>query len=109
MKMNRCCHYCGQLLPEMRLGVRLTALKARIFDIVVRAGECGVSGEDLHAIVYQDEDKKPARESIKSHVVQINDLLEDTGYRIRSDKLSRKRRSGASMPEPFCYRLVKVS
>lgn len=108
MRTNRCCHYCGQPLPEMRMGVRLTALKARIFDVVVRAGECGISGEDLHAIVYQDEKEKPARESIKSHVGQINELLEDEGYRIRSDKLVRKQRSGASVPGPFFYRLEKI-
>ena len=31
------CPSCGQALPEMRLGVRLTPLKARIFDAIAIA------------------------------------------------------------------------
>ena len=54
--MTRSCNYCGQPLPEVRLGVRLTPLKA--------------------------------------HVYQINELIEDEGYRIAN---------GGSV-----YRLVNV-
>lgn len=48
---ERCCHYCGHPLPETRLGVRLTPLKARIYDIVQRAGIDGISAQDLWDIV----------------------------------------------------------
>ena len=37
-----CCQRCGQRLPEIRLGVRLTPLKARIFDLIRRAGPDGI-------------------------------------------------------------------
>jgi DNA-binding winged helix-turn-helix (wHTH) protein len=81
MTRQRCCNYCGQPLPSIRLGVRLTPLKARIFDIIQRGGRDGVDRCDLFDIVFGDSevDKK----TLKSHVNQINELIEDTGYQIR--------------------------
>ncbi len=76
----RPCPHCGQALPETRLGVRLTPLKARIFDIITRAGPDGISASDLFDIVCTEGQ---SRETLKSHVWQINDLIEDEGYRIK--------------------------
>ena len=76
----RCCHYCGQALPEIRLGVRLTALKARIFDIVMRAGVDGISTADLYDIVCNEGQ---TRDTLKAHIWQINDLIRDEGYLIK--------------------------
>jgi hypothetical protein len=84
---ERCCHYCGQTLPEMRLGVRLTALKARIFDLVQRGGIGGIDREDLFDIVFGDSDV--ARSNLKSHISQINELIEDSGYRIAGRSVAR--------------------
>jgi len=85
--MPRCCKTCGQTLPEMRAGVRLTPLKARLFDAVQRSGGAGIPTESLLARVYDGHGVKPARwESIKSHVHQINELLEDAGLRIASSR-----------------------
>lgn len=61
----------------MRLGVRLTALKARIFDLIMRGGEDGISGADLLDIVGLQGT------CLKSHIWQINELIEDQGYRIK--------------------------
>lgn len=82
----RCCHYCGAPLPDLRLGVRLSAFKARLFDLVLRSGLDGIMGRDLYTILY---DKDPEADPkgflvIKSHIKQINDSIEDTGYCIRS-------------------------
>jgi len=62
------------------MGVRLPKLKARIFDIVQRGGDYGIQGEDIRAIVWPDE--QMSRNTLKAHVHQINELIEDEGYRI---------------------------
>jgi len=82
------CPRCNQVLPQMRVGVRLTELKARIFDLVRHSGRDGIAGDDLFALVYNGN--VPAgkgirserdRKTLKSHIGQINELIED-GYRI---------------------------
>lgn len=77
---KRVCECCGQPMPETRLGVRLTPLKARIFDAIKRAGYDGIDRNDLFALVFSNRPVK--RSCLKSHVWQINDAIEDTGYRI---------------------------
>jgi hypothetical protein len=77
---ERHCHYCGQALPETRLGVRLTPLKARIFDLIQRGGDDGITSADLFNIVFSDGGH--SRETLKAHVYQINELIENEGYRI---------------------------
>jgi len=74
------CDYCGQALPEMRLGVRLTALKARLFDLVRRSGIDGIHSDDLHSLLYPDGGC--SRDTLKAHIWQINELIADEGYRI---------------------------
>ena len=70
------CPHCQQPLPEIRLGVRLTAKKARIFDLVQRAGPDGIDGRDLFAIVFGEQEDIDYK-SMKSHIWQINDLIEE--------------------------------
>src|SRR5262245_6796202 len=86
------CHHCGQALPEMRLGVRLTAFKARLFDLVQRGGIDGISSADLYSFLYPDGGG--SRQTLKAHVWQINEMIADEGYRIEG--------SGS------CYRLVNM-
>ena len=74
------CEHCGQPRPETRLGVRLPPLKARIFDIVKRAGRDGIDRDELFRLVFGD--RKVKRSCLKAHIWQINDLLEDSGYRL---------------------------
>jgi hypothetical protein len=74
------CHYCGQALPEIRLGVRLTAFKARLFDLVRRGGVDGIHAEDLYSLFYPDGGG--SRQTLKAHVWQINETIADEGYRI---------------------------
>ena len=77
---GRCCPYCGQSLPEIRLNVKLSPLKARIFDIILRAGPDGISAADLHDVVF---DNGQSRETLRAHIWQISDAIADAGYRIR--------------------------
>lgn len=74
-------------IPEMRLGVRLTPLKARIFDLVQRAGRDGIDRGDLFSLVFGGTGQ--CRETLKAHIFQINDLIEDTGYRIVGHSVAR--------------------
>ena len=83
----RTCQYCGQKLPEIRLGVRLTPLKARIFDLIRRGGQDGIDKRDLFDIVFGDG--QHSRETLKAHIWQINELIEDEGYRITGHSVAR--------------------
>jgi hypothetical protein len=74
--MSAICTYCGRPLPEMRLGVRLTPLKARIFDLIRRGGDDGIDRRDLFDIVFGDDDsRKHSFHTLKAHIAQINELI----------------------------------
>lgn len=75
------CECCGQTLPEKRKGVKLSFLKARIFDAVDRAGPDGIPADDLHGMVFTEGQK---RATLKTHIWQINDVLIDHGYCIKA-------------------------
>ena len=87
----RCCHYCGQALPEHRLGVALTPTQGRIFDSVVHTpGEFDGEALSLRLGI--------TRSCLKTTIYDLNIRLSDTGYRIggrtayrlfRSDKCYR--------------------
>jgi hypothetical protein len=86
--MGRRCPYCQQILPEFRLGVRLTDQQGRIFDIVLRSGRDGIQGSDLHDLIYDGQwvrykRAKPAsRKALKSAIWHINQQIQRPGYRI---------------------------
>ena len=91
--VGRTCPHCGQLLAEYRLGVRLSPTKARIFDIVARAGDNGIMPNDLFALVFTSGQ---VRGTLAAHMWQINETLEEVGYRIKGGKHG-------------CYYLGKIS
>jgi hypothetical protein len=74
------CSHCGQLLPELRAGRRLPPLKARLFDLVKRAGAAGIATNDLYSALYPDASNRIS--AVKVHVAQINTKLTGTGVRI---------------------------
>ena len=76
------CPTCHQTIGAMRLGVRLT-LKAAIVDKIRAAGDIGASSEELLFDLWLPG--AIAQSTIKAHMWQINELLEETGYVIRSD------------------------
>jgi hypothetical protein len=80
--MTLCCPQCHQPIAIERLGVRLTPLKAAIFDRIRRAGDVGVSSTELVGELY---DNRVTGNTIKAHVWQINQLLTETTHIIRSD------------------------
>jgi hypothetical protein len=91
------------MLPEFRLGVRLPPLKARIFDLIMRGGEDGILANDLLNTAYVDQPAS-GRKNLSSHVFQINEAIEDTGYRIVGGRGGNRRPDRKTCPG--VYRLV---
>ena len=80
------CPYCRQPIATARVGVRLSALKAGIFDQVKAAGDAGIAtAELLNSDLYCDR-RLVGPAAIKAHVWQINEMLDGTGWRIASDR-----------------------
>jgi hypothetical protein len=73
------CPHCSREF-EVRAGVLLTPLKARIFDVVNRAGPDGIHTDDLFDIIF--EDRSIGRANLKTHIWQINDKLLETDWMI---------------------------
>lgn len=83
------CLHCGQPLPFMRLGVRLNPIKARIFDAVKRGGRDGIEASALFETIYAGRNVQ--RSTLKSQIWQLNDVLADTGVRIRGERGGNQR------------------
>ena len=79
MTISRCPH-CDQPLPESRAGVRLSPLKARMFDVIKRADSNGITIEDINAICF---DGRATAVNVRTHIHQINDALAGTDFQIR--------------------------
>src|SRR5579862_3705214 len=78
------CPHCGHPMHEIRCGAQLTPLKARIFDLVKRAGPDGIENKALYDMAFANElPKQRTRKTIKAHVWQINALIGVAGFRIR--------------------------
>jgi hypothetical protein len=79
------CQCCGQPIRQVeRLGIRMSPMKAKIFDMVKAAGDRGIDGESLHIRLYCGRDKKPQYHAIHINIFQLNELLDATPYRISS-------------------------
>jgi hypothetical protein len=58
----------------------MTAFKARLFDLIQRAGIDGIPSDDLFSLLYPGGGG--SRQTLKAHVWQINEMITDEGYRI---------------------------
>lgn len=81
MQVGHPCPRCGQPLPILRYGVRLTPLKARIFDLIARAGPDGICAHELFNMTMRD--RGVGRVAMRSHISQINNAMEETAIMIR--------------------------
>ena len=70
------CQCCGQSVENVREGVRLTPLKARIFDLI--KARPGITQGELCWIVY-GVNAQAGQWTIGAHVHQIRNLLKGTG------------------------------
>jgi hypothetical protein len=80
------CQACGQPLRERRFGIVLTPFKASVVDLIRRAGDLGISSDELRRELYRDHAKPPSKFTIKAHVWQLNELLAATDWVIESDR-----------------------
>lgn len=74
------CPCCQRPMPEIRYGVVLSPLKARIFDYVLR--HRGQSSYEIASAIFGNPD---AALNFRVHVCQINSLFAHTNVRIRGD------------------------
>ena len=93
---NEYCEFCGKLI-QMRVGVYLPPIKARIFDLIWRSGEEGISSEDILNTVWENPKERAMAVTVKAHVTQINYKIMEAGWKIRG-----------TIPRGG-YRLVKLS
>jgi hypothetical protein len=77
---RRKCSECGQPLPEIRLGLRLTPLQALVFDSIAS----NLDGINSCLVLERFRAVKPdaSRKTIHVYVSHLNELLHVTGYRI---------------------------
>ena len=85
MPHPRACPYCRQLIKHERCGVFLPPLKAGIFDLIRAAGDAGISSAEIVGDPLYRERWRVSRTAIKSHVWQINELLDETNWVIRAE------------------------
>ena len=78
------CPRCNQPIRNERFGIYLPNRKARILDVLAAAGDDGIGLQDLIAAVWGR--KRRARQTVASHISQINDLLAGTKVRVRSER-----------------------
>jgi DNA-binding response OmpR family regulator len=62
----------------------MSALKAMLLDRVKASGDLGVTTEELLADCYRDREPV-VHTTIRVHMGQLNDLLEETDWHIYSD------------------------
>jgi hypothetical protein len=77
-----CCPKCHQPLRTERFGVPMPPLKARIFDAVKAAGDSGISTRELFNVIYESARAPRSIATVRTHILMINDLLEETDLRI---------------------------
>jgi hypothetical protein len=75
------CPHCHQPIRRERFGAYFPPRKWAIIDAVAAAEDLGISCQELSLLW----DPPVSRGTIKSHICQINDLLEGTDWYIRSE------------------------
>jgi hypothetical protein len=91
-KIEARCPTCGQYYHYVRVGVNLTSLKAMIFDKVKAAFGIGVTSQEIMDAVYFEHERPRQLAVIRTHIGQINDLLEEVDWVIVSDGRGRNAR-----------------
>lgn len=86
------CPHCRQPYRVERFGVPMPPLKARLVDLIKAAGELGTSSRELRQDLYRDHTHARSMTTVRLHIVQINDLLVSTDWRIVSDGRGRHAR-----------------
>jgi hypothetical protein len=70
MASEHVCQGCGK---QMRLGLHMPPVKARIIDLIKAAGEIGITQPELTQSIYGDVKRSP--KTMLGHLLQINERL----------------------------------
>lgn len=79
--MIRVCPMCRQPVRASRLDVWLPPRKTQILDTVLAAGTPGITAREIRNRVYGRKSPRSLT-TIRLHIVQINETLESTDWRI---------------------------
>jgi Fe2+ or Zn2+ uptake regulation protein len=79
------CPHCHQTIGAERFGVRLTPMKAAILDRIRRSGDIGVTSLEIVSDLYRER-RPVSLQTVKAHTWQLNILLEETSWVIRSER-----------------------
>ena len=79
--MVEVCDHCGQPIADVRHGVKLTPLKARIFDLI--KARPGINRKELAYAVYSTVTEAHCY-TVGAHVQQINDKMLLSDVKIRA-------------------------
>jgi DNA-binding winged helix-turn-helix (wHTH) protein len=79
------CPRCHQPIKHERCGVYLPPRKAAIIDALKDAGDEGISLDKFIAVVWK-AGKRRTPNTVYSHISQLNSLLVNTSYAIRTER-----------------------
>jgi hypothetical protein len=80
MKREKCPH-CQGWVYRTREGVRLTPIRAEVYDIIARAGSEGIKARAIQERLFWNP---LSLNTIRVHIFEINELLEETSFQIIS-------------------------
>jgi hypothetical protein len=79
------CPHCGQERRFEKLGVELPPLKSALVDLIAAAGEIGATSQELRQDLYRGYANERSLVTVRMHMLQINDVLVSTDWRIVCD------------------------
>lgn len=72
------CPHCGRVMQHVRAGVKMTPIKARIFDLIF--DRPGISRAEIAETIFKTRERT---KTVAAHIWQINELLQSTDVRLR--------------------------
>src|SRR5512139_707187 len=81
--MKHVCEHCGQPIV-VKFGVKFQPLKASMLDMIedVTKGRGGIEGDALAWVFFPGVPKLKAKQRVRVHINQINDMLASTTWRV---------------------------
>lgn len=88
---DKSCPTCGQTLPREGTAVPLSYMQQRIYDEILKAGENGITSDDLYARIYLGRMEPPSgKAAMFVQIHKANKILTPTGQRIKCGVGRRK-------------------
>lgn len=86
----KCCHACGQTLPEEGpSGLKLRGTKKVLFERVKKAGKNGIDSDVLFNYVWGNVPSSPTKCTMHQHLSRLNSILVDFRLKIKGSGMGR--------------------